>query len=248
MVAGMRERLDERGDDRAIADEFGQWTLHEFNRRVNQLIHGFRGLGLGVGDTMCVVGNNRHEWPEAFAAGSNTGLVVVPVNWHFSADEIAYVLENSGATVVVGDTEFAEAVGEAVRTAGTRVRIAFGGPIDGFTDIEEVIAAGSPDEPTDQVSGKSMLYTSGTSGRPKGVQSTLQQVGGDPVENLEKLKLLLSLYRLPSSRARSCCATRRCITADRWRSAAFRSSSAPRSSFAGNGMGRRHCVSSTSTT
>ena len=41
-----------------------------------------------------------------------------------------------------------------------------------------------------------MLYTSGTSGRPKGVQSTLQQVGGDPAENLGKLELLLSLYRL----------------------------------------------------
>ncbi len=85
---------------------------------------------------------------------------------------------------------------EAVEIAGTKVRIAYGGPIDGFTDIEEVVAAGSPDEPADEVSGKSMLYTSGTSGRPKGVESTLQQVGGDPVENLGKLELLLSLYRL----------------------------------------------------
>ncbi len=85
MVAGMQQRLDERGDQLAIVDEFGDWTWSEFNERVNRLIHGLRGLGLGLGDTMCVVGNNRHEWLEAFAAGSNMELVLVPVNWHFSA-------------------------------------------------------------------------------------------------------------------------------------------------------------------
>jgi long-chain acyl-CoA synthetase len=196
MVAGLEQRLVDRGNDLAIVDEFGSWTWAEHNDRVNRLMHGLRGLGLGVGDTLCVVGNNRHEWLETFSAGSNLGLVMVPVNWHFSAEEIAYVIENSGARAIVGDAEFAQAVHAAAGAAGTGIRISFGGPIDGFTDIEEVIAAGSPDEPPDQVSGKSMLYTSGTSGRPKGVQSTLQQVGGDPNENLGKLALLLSLYRL----------------------------------------------------
>jgi long-chain acyl-CoA synthetase len=196
MVAGMQDRLARRGDELAIVDEFGSWTWREHNERVNRLMHGLRGLGLGVGDTMCVVGNNRHEWLEAFAAGSNIGLVMVPVNWHFSADEIAYVLENSGATIIVADAEFGAAVSAAAAEAGTGLRLSYGGAIDGFTDIEEVVAAGSPEEPADQVSGKSMLYTSGTSGRPKGVQSTLQQVGGDPAENLARLELLLSLYRL----------------------------------------------------
>ena len=196
MVAGLEQRVAERGGDLAIADEFGRWTWSEHNERVNRLIHGLRGFGLGLGDTLCIVGNNRHEWLEAFSAGSNLGLVMVPVNWHFSADEIAYVLENSGATAIIADAEFASTVHAAATAAGTEIRIAFGGPIDGFTDIEEVIAAGSPVEPADQVSGKSMLYTSGTSGRPKGVQSTLQEVGGDPAENLGKLELLLSLYRL----------------------------------------------------
>jgi len=79
----MQQRLDERGDQLAIVDEFGEWTWADFNDRVN---------------------------------------------WHFSAEEIAYVLENSGATVVVGDAEFAEAVTEAVAAAGTRVRISLSGP------------------------------------------------------------------------------------------------------------------------
>ena len=168
MVAGVTQRIAERGHDLAIVDEFGTWTWAEHNERVNRLIHGLRGLGLDVGDTMCVVGNNRHEWLEAFAAGSSTGLVLVPVNWHFSAEEIAYVLENSEAKVIVADAEFADAATAAADEAGVALRIAYGGPIEGFTDIEEVIASGSPDEPADQVSGKSMLYTSGTSGRPKG--------------------------------------------------------------------------------
>ncbi len=196
MVATLQQRVDDRGDDLAIVDEFGQWTWAEHNERVNRLIHGLRGLGLEVGDTLCVVGNNRHEWLEAYAAGSSMGLVMVPVNWHFSPEEIAYVFDNSGAKAVVGDAEFADTVQAAADDAGVAIRIAFGGPIDGFADIEELMAASSAAEPADQLSGISMLYTSGTSGRPKGVKSTLQQVGGDLAESQEKLGLLLGLFRL----------------------------------------------------
>jgi long-chain acyl-CoA synthetase len=196
MVVTLQQRVADRGDELAIADEFGEWTWREYNERANRLANGLRGLGLGLGDTMGIVGNNRHEWLLAMSVGQVLGMTTVPVNWHFSAEEIAYVFENSGATVVIGDAEFAETVRAAAGEARVGVRISYGGAIDGFTDIEEVIAAGSPDEPENQVAGRPMLYTSGTSGRPKGVQSSLQQIGGDPVESLGALGLLMSLYRL----------------------------------------------------
>jgi long-chain acyl-CoA synthetase len=199
MVAGLNERVAARGDELAIADEFRELTWREFDTRQNQLIHGLRGLGLGVGDTIAVLGNNRIEWVETLGAGSVVGTVLVPINWHFSVDEIAYVLENSGATALVADAEFADNASAAAEQAGVDVRIGYGGPIDGFSDFEDVVASGSPDAPENEAAGATMFYTSGTTGRPKGVKSNLQTVGGDPKEATDRLALLMGLYGMPES-------------------------------------------------
>ena len=100
----------------------------------------------------------------------------------------------SGATAIVADAEFAANASAAAEQAGVPTRISYGGSIAGFTNFEEVFASGSPDEPTDEVAGGTMFYTSGTTGRPKGVKSNLVAVGGDPGEMTGKLELLLSLY------------------------------------------------------
>jgi long-chain acyl-CoA synthetase len=197
MTKVLSERANRRGDELALADEFADFTWAELNTRQNRLIHAFRGLGIGVGDTIGLLGGNRHEWVETLSAGNSVGAVNVPINWHFSVDEIAYVLQDSGATVLVADAEFADQATAAAEQAGVRVRIAFGGPIDGFTDFDELVASGSPDEPDDEVAGAPMFYTSGTTGRPKGVRSTLMQVGGDPVEATERGRLVMSLCEIP---------------------------------------------------
>jgi len=197
MVVGVQERLAERGNDLAIVDEFGSWTWSEFNSRQNRLVHGLRGLGLGLGDTIALLGNNRHEWLETLGVSGLIGTVLVPINWHFSVDEIAYVLENSGANAIIADAEFADNASAAAEQAGVQTRISYGGPIAGFTDFEEVVASGSPDEPTDGVAGATMFYTSGTTGRPKGVKSSILAVGGDPRDMTERLKLLLNLFLMP---------------------------------------------------
>ncbi|HWJ64771.1 MAG TPA: AMP-binding protein [Acidimicrobiales bacterium] len=67
------EQIDERGDGLALTDEFGSWTWSELNDRLNRLVHGLRGLGLGLGDTVAVVGNNRHEWCEVNRPGFDGG-------------------------------------------------------------------------------------------------------------------------------------------------------------------------------
>ena len=197
MVAGLQDRVAARGEQLALVDEFASYTWSEFNTRQNRLVHGLRGLGLGVGDTIALLGNNRHEWIETLSASGLIGTVLVPVNWHFSVDEIAYVLQNSGATALVADAEFSEHAAAAAELAGVPTRVSYGGPITGFTDFEEVVASGSPDEPIGEVAGGTMFYTSGTTGRPKGVKSNLLAVGGDPSEMTDKLRLLLSLYLMP---------------------------------------------------
>ena len=198
MVATLVERVAERGDEMAITDEFGSWTWREFNERQNRVIDGLRGLGIGLGDTMAILGNNRHEWIEALGAGGVIGTITVPINWHFSVDEVAYVLENSGATAIIADAEFADTAIAAADLANVSIRVAYGGSIEGFTDFDDVVASGSPDEPAEELSGATMFYTSGTTGRPKGVKSNLQTVGGDPTAALDQLGMLMQLYMAPT--------------------------------------------------
>jgi long-chain acyl-CoA synthetase len=195
----LSERVEERGDEPALVDEVGSWTWAELDVRLNRLVHALRGLDLGLGDTVALLGGNRHEWCEVAAACTATGMVVVPVNWHFSADEVGYILENSGAVALVADADFAEVAHEAAEQAGVRVRIAFGGPIEGFTDYDDLLASGSPEEPEGLEAGATMFYTSGTTGRPKGVQSSAFAVGGDVGERLAGLELLMGLYQVPSN-------------------------------------------------
>jgi len=196
-VQTLTDRVAQRGDQLALADEFGEWTWAEFDLRANRLVHALRGLGIGLGDTIALLGNNRHEWVETVTVGTSIGSIVVPINWHFSADEVAYVLENSEATVLVADAEFAETARDAAQRAGIQIRIAFGGPIEGFVDYDELLDAASADEPADLVAGSTMFYTSGTTGRPKGVRSTAFPAGGDVAESLGRLEFLMALYQAP---------------------------------------------------
>ena len=179
MAVGLRELAASRGDRWSIDDGFGRITWAEENERTNRLIHGLRGLGLGFGDCIAIYGGNRREWIEAAGAAARSSMVWVPVNWHFSTDEVAYVLQNSGAKVLLADAAFAETARAALDQAGVDIGIAYGGTIDGFVDYDELIAAASTAEPDDQGSGRPMFYTSGTTGRPKGVVPKVETLGRD---------------------------------------------------------------------
>jgi long-chain acyl-CoA synthetase len=177
--------IDEKGDEVAIADETGSFTWKQVNDRVNRLIHGLRGLGLGVGDPIALLSNNRHEFLEVNAASFHSGGVLVPVNWHLVPDEIAYILSDSGAKAIITEPDFLETAIAAVKIAGgPDVKILFSGAkADGWVDFEELLESSSPAEPEDQSGGGNMFYTSGTTGKPKGVRSTALQPG-QPLENL----------------------------------------------------------------
>lgn len=92
MTVGLRELAELKGDQWSIDDGVGRITWAEENERTNRLIHGLRGLGLDHGDCIAIFGGNRREWIEAASAAARSSLVWVPVNWHFSTDEVAYVL------------------------------------------------------------------------------------------------------------------------------------------------------------
>jgi long-chain acyl-CoA synthetase len=175
-----RTRAEEQPDAIAYVDEFATRSNAEMDARTNQLIHAVRAEGLGVGAVAGILSGNRGEFFELNSAFSHSGITFVPINWHFTADEVAYILEDSGASALFADHEFADlAVESASRVPALTTKVMFGGrAAEGWTDYEDLLASASTDEPADQCAGFVMFYTSGTTGRPKGVRSSLVEIGG----------------------------------------------------------------------
>ncbi len=194
-----RKLAEEKGDAVALSDEFSTRTYAEVNERVNRLIHAVRDAGLRVGDVAGILTGNRNEFFEITNALTHTGVTFVPINWHFTPEEVAYILDDSGATALFADHEFGDlAAASTDRVPAVKTKVVFGGPgPDGFADYEELIASGSPEEPPDQSAGFVMFYTSGTTGHPKGVKSSMVEIGG-PLGAIEfALEAFAGLLQMP---------------------------------------------------
>ena len=176
----------QRGGDIALIDETGETSWAALDARVNRLVNGLRAQGLVAGDTLVVVAGNGRPWFEVALACAHGGWTYVPANWHFVADELAYLIEDAGAVCVVADGRFAAATASALadpRARAVRTVVGIGEAAGGgvsaladdprFVDYERLIGGASAEEPVDQRLGGPMFYTSGTTGRPKGVRGML---------------------------------------------------------------------------
>jgi long-chain acyl-CoA synthetase len=172
-----------KGAEAALIDELGETTWAEFDQRVNRVVHGLRDAGVEPGSTVALLCGNRRELVEVTVAAMHAGLVIVPVNWHWVAAELAYVLADSDATALVIEDRYADVAAEACadpQADRCTVRIAIGETVpDGFGAYEDLLAGADPAEPDGQVTGGPMFYTSGTTGFPKGVRSALTATGND---------------------------------------------------------------------
>ena len=119
LLAGIVER---KGDEPALVDERGTTTWRRLDERGNRLVHALRSAGLSAGDTVAVLSGNRRELFEVLVAAGHTGLVTVPLNWHWVAEEIAYVLEDAGVQAFFVDAQFADAAAQAARASPASTR------------------------------------------------------------------------------------------------------------------------------
>jgi long-chain acyl-CoA synthetase len=112
---------------------------------------------------------NRSEFCETWAACQRAGLRLTTLNWHLTGDEAAYVVADCEAKAFLADARLAAAAQRAAAGARPVARLAIGGGIPGFDSYDAALAAESPEPIADPSLGSVMLYTSGTTGRPKGV-------------------------------------------------------------------------------
>ena len=151
-------------------------TFAELERNSLKLARHLRDAGIGVGGDIAFLSDNIPQVFEVYWAALRSGLYVTAVNHHLTADETDYILTDSAAQVVFADATVSDAVSQTGQIPALAVpghRIAWGGRIDGFDDYDAVLAA-APDTPrTDEPRGTDMLYSSGTTGRPKGIRTPL---------------------------------------------------------------------------
>ena len=164
-----------RPDAPALIEGSRRLTWRDYHERRNRLAHALAGRGLRAGEHVIIYAPNSIEYLLASAATRAVGAIPVPMNHRLAPDEVAYILDDSDAALVfVGDPFLATA--DAVRASATRVRgwITLGHERRPWADaIDDLVAAGDPAGVTVDEAGNvggSMIYTAGTTGKPKGAR------------------------------------------------------------------------------
>ncbi len=153
-------------------------TFRELNANANRVARVLRNAGLKPGDAIALACSNRAEFADVMFAALRAGFRMTPVNWHLRADEIAYIVQDCEAKAFFADVRIADAAAAASLECPNLIeRIAIGGDIPGFDNYDKAIANIDPTDITDPSRGGTMFYTSGTTGRPKGVHKPDQVVG-----------------------------------------------------------------------
>ena len=170
----------ERSPDRPaiIMAEGGETvTWAELDDRSNRLAQLFRSTGLHRGDHIALLMENHVRYLEVVWAALRAGLYVTPINWHLTAEEAAYIVDDCEARVLVTSTECATAASGLIEaTPLVERRLMVDGVVDGYESYESAVTE-HPAEPVDDESlGVPMFYSSGTTGRPKGVLPDLPAI------------------------------------------------------------------------
>lgn len=153
---------------------FAQW-----NQRANRVANGLASLGVGFQDRFAVIAYNRGEWMDLYAGCAKGGQIVVPVMFRLAAPEVEYIVGHSECKAFLVEAPFVPLI-DSIRDRlpippGGFVYLGDGPVPPGYLGYEEWLAVNSPEEPSTPVGGAdtwTFMYTSGTTGRPKGVMRT----------------------------------------------------------------------------
>ena len=183
-------------DREALVDGNLRLTYAQFFERCDRWSAALQRLGVRAGDRVAYIAPNTHAQLESFYAVPQIGAMVVPINYRLTADDFAYIITHSGATVVCAHEDYLAAV-DAIRGQLTGVGhfVALEGSAPGWLDYEQLVASSSPSFDTPPIDENDVItinYTSGTTARPKGVMMTHRNTYLNIVGTLVHLPMRLS--------------------------------------------------------
>ena len=193
-------RLAQRDPDwiAAVDPDGTEHTAGELLARANQTVHGLRALGLEPGDGICGLVPNGVDGLVLYLAALQAGWYYTPINWHLTGPEIGHIVADSEAKAFfVHERHTAEGVrgAEEAKLDPRRRFACLGSAVEGFRPYADLVD-GQPDTlPENRSNGATMHYTSGTTGRPKGVRRKL--AGIDPDDSAELMSFLLGFFGIP---------------------------------------------------
>jgi fatty-acyl-CoA synthase len=172
-------------------------TFGELESRANRLAHLFRQAGLREGDAVAILMENNEHFHMAMWAARRAGLYYVPINTHLTAAEAAYIIDNSAAKAIIGSAGtrgVLEKLGEHLPQLPGLLLIA-DDDLDGWLRYPQCVAD-QPDTPiADEIEGDLLQYSSGTTGRPKGIKRALPHL--PPSEAPGLMTALVSFWAKP---------------------------------------------------
>ncbi|MDR7300255.1 acyl-CoA synthetase [Haloactinomyces albus] len=174
MYPGAHAAIDPHRDAVIMAESGARLTYGELEDRSVRLANVLREAGLGSGDVVALLTDNSIHAYEVYWAAVRSGMYLTAVNNHLTPAEIAYIVNDSGAAVLVVSAALS-GMAQELRTEipGVRTRLAYGGPVEGYEVYESALADASAESSVDQPRGSDLLYSSGTTGRPKGIKPAL---------------------------------------------------------------------------
>jgi long-chain acyl-CoA synthetase len=191
MVAFAKQLAAERPHEIALRDPERTLSWSDLDDALNRTANGLLATDLGPDHRIAVFAENAAETAIAHMGGLIGGASTVPVNFHLTAEEVAYILEDSGTQILFVGSETAERGLAAARAAGVESVIGWRcDPMVGLKPWSEWLAEASGDEPPmDHAPRPNLLYTSGTTGRPKGTNlpPTMFAAGNTVAEHLESV-------------------------------------------------------------
>ena len=188
----------EHPDRLAVVDPDHQMlTFGKLAALTNRIARGLRAAGLSAGDQVTTVLPNCFEQVAVCLAAYQSGFYVTTINWHLVAGEISYIVNDAETKALIVHSRFGDEVRRAVEDCAIAEenRFCVGGQLDGFRSFDD-LTAGQSDarpEPEHLATGSYMFYTSGTTGRPKGVRRDLDP--RPPDEAAATAGRLLMLFR-----------------------------------------------------
>jgi fatty-acyl-CoA synthase len=171
-----------------MADSGRVISYHELNDNSAKLAAALHELGLRKGDVIAMLSDNAPEAFDIYWAALRSGLYITAVNWHLAPEEAADIVQDSGAAAVFASAGVRDLAAQVVGLVpDVKHWYGFGGELDGFVSYTELLAMDAPPL-TEQPRGTEMLYSSGTTGRPKGIKPLMLPIAvdepGDPLVGL----------------------------------------------------------------